>query len=203
VPLPLVLVTGFGPFADDADNPSRVVAMALERDPPPGVRVRARELPVTFAGAPLEVAAFSAEARDERPALLLGLGVQRDAYFRFETCARGRFDPSRADNEGATGAGIDLGPTLTTRADVERLAAILRESGASDVRVSNDAGGYVCERTYRALLEAGDRIDAPAVFLHVPPARAVDSREQTRVVRALLANLFTSRAGSAAALRAT
>ena len=201
MPLPLVLVTGFGAFADDANNPSRVVAAELERDPPRGVRVRARELPVTFAGAPRDVASFVSEFESESPTLLLGLGVQREAYFRFETRARGRFDPRRADNAGETGASIDLGRELATRVDVEQLARMLREAGAGDVRVSGDAGGYVCERTFRALLEEGERIDVPAMFLHVPPARAVAAAEQARLVRAMLAELFSSPTGSSAVLR--
>jgi|SRR5882672_1455142 len=201
--IPLVLVTGFGAFADDANNPSRVVAAELERDPPRGVRVRARELPVTFAGAPREVAGFVGEFESEKPALLLGLGVQRDGYFRFETRARGRFDPRRADNAGETGASIDLGRELATRVDVEQLARMLRDAGASDVRISADAGGYVCERTFRALLEQGERLDVPAMFLHVPPALAVSAQEQARLVRAMLAALFSSPSECAAVLRRT
>jgi pyroglutamyl-peptidase len=201
MPLPLVLVTGFGAFADDANNPSRVVAAELERDPPRGVRVRARELPVTFAGAPRDVASFVAEFEGESPALLLGLGVQREAYFRLETRARGRFDPRRADNVGETGASIDLGREFATIVDVAQLARMLRDAGAGDVRISDDAGGYVCERTFRALLEEGERIDAPAMFLHVPPARAVAAEEQARLVRAMLATLFNAPTGSAAVLR--
>jgi pyrrolidone-carboxylate peptidase len=55
------------------------------------------------------------------------------------------------------------------------------------VRLSNDAGRYVCERTFRALLEVGRKHAIPAMFLHVPPAKFVDAREQARLVRAMLA----------------
>jgi pyrrolidone-carboxylate peptidase len=71
------------------------------------------------------------------------------------------------------------------------------------VRISGDAGGYVCERTFRALLEEGERLEVPAMFLHVPPARAVAASEQTRLVRAMLAALFSSPTECAAVLRRT
>lgn len=209
-----MLVTGFGPFEKRRFNPSRVVAAALERQPPRGVRVLARELPVSFRGAPREVERFVARHARQRPVLLLGLGVQRASWFRFEQRARGVFSTERVDNDGVAGAelGGRVGPTLHTEIDVRRLARLLREAGAHDVRLSNDAGGYVCERTYHALLSAGREHGIPAVFLHVPPAAAVASRKQTQLVRALLrawfaqphvrANVrFSAKARSAGALR--
>jgi pyrrolidone-carboxylate peptidase len=187
-----VLVTGFGPFEKRRFNPSRVIAAALERQPPRGVRVLARELPVSFRGAPREVERFVARHARKRPVLLLGLGVQRASWFRFEKRARGVFSTERVDNDGVAGAelGGRVGPTLQTSLDVRRLARLLREAGAHDVRLSNDAGGYVCERTYHALLSAGREHGIPAVFLHVPPAAAFASRKQTQLVRALLRAWF-------------
>ena len=191
MPLPLVLVTGFGPFEDRRHNPSRAVAAALEREPPPGLRVRSRELPVSFLAAPREVERFVARHARSRPVLVLGLGVQRKGYFRFERRARGRTTTRRVDNDGTVGAslGSRVGPTLRTTLDVRRLAHLLREAGAHDVRISNDAGGYVCERTYHALLESAGKRCVPALFLHVPPAKDVPSRTQARLVRAWLAAL--------------
>ncbi len=193
---PLVLVTGFGPFEKRRFNPSRIVAAALEREPPRGVRVASCELPVSFHGAPREVERFVARYVRRRPALILGLGVQRAAYFRFEQRARGRYTTSRVDNDGVAGAevGARVGPTLRTELDVRELARLLRDAGASDVRLSNDAGGYVCERTYHALLSAGAKYGIPALFLHVPPAAAAPSRVQARLVRAMLRAWFEARA---------
>lgn len=183
-----MLVTGFGPFEKRRYNPSRIIAAALERTPPRGVRVLSRELPVSFNGAPREVERFVARHARAKPTLLLGLGVQRADYFRFEQRARGRYTTPRTDNDGVAGAqlGASIGPTLRTEVDVKELARLLRAAGARDVRISNDAGGYVCERTYHALLSAGRAHGIPAVFLHVPPAADVPSRVQTRLIRACL-----------------
>jgi len=189
VPLPLVLVTGFGPFEDRRHNPSRVVAAALERVPPAGLRVRARELPVSFLAAPREVERFVARHARSRPVLVLGLGVQRKGYFRFERRARGRYTTRRVDNDGTVGArlGARVGRTLRTTLDLRLLARLLRAAGAADVRISSNAGGYVCERTYHALLTSASKRGLAALFLHVPPSEDVPSRTQVRLVRAWLA----------------
>jgi pyroglutamyl-peptidase len=186
---PLVLVTGFGPFPGRAVNPSRDVAFALEREPPPGVRVVARELPVTFRGAPAAIREALAELAPRRPAVLLGLGVQPEPWFRLERRARGTYRGVRVDNDGATadGLALELGPDRACGLDLERLAAALRAAGAGDVRLSDDAGGYVCEVTFHTLL--GLAQGAPTVFLHVPPAEVLDAVEQTPIVRTLVAEL--------------
>lgn len=191
MPLPLVLVTGFGPFEDRRNNPSRAIAAALERDPPAGLRVRSCELPVSFHGAPREVERFVARHARSRPVLVLGLGVQKKSWFRPERRARGTYTTHRVDNDGTVGAslGSSVGPTLETSLDLRLVARLLREAGAPLVRVSRNAGGYVCERTYHALLSSSGPRGIPALFLHVPPAAALPASRQTRLVRALLEHL--------------
>jgi pyroglutamyl-peptidase len=185
-----LLVTAFGPFPGVMRNPSREVALALERDPPPGVSVVARELPVTFEGAPLGVDELVAGCAC-RPDALLGLGVQRRGTLRLERRARGRLAGMRADNAGRTPdeLALDLGPDRECTLDLEALADELRAAGAPGVEVSSDAGGYVCERTFYQLLARGAELGVPALFLHVPPVEAMDPAEQTRHVRALVALL--------------
>ncbi len=185
---PLVLITGFGPFEKRRFNPSRVIAAELERETPRGVRVRSIELPVSFHGAPREVERFVERHAKSKPVLLLGLGVQKKNWFRFETRARGVYTTRRSDNDGTVGAaiGAGVGRALRTKVDVRALAKLLGAAGAEDVRISTDAGGYVCERTYHALLTAGEKHGIPAAFLHIPPAAFMRSTTQTRLIRALL-----------------
>jgi pyroglutamyl-peptidase len=186
---PLVLVTGFGPFRGRTRNPSREIARALEREPPPGVRVLARELPVTFRGAPRAIRRALADLAPERPAALLGLGVQGRPWFRLERRARGVYSGRRQDNAGHSPAslGLDLGPERECALELEPLALVLRAAGAGEVRISDDAGGFVCEVCFHTLL--GEARGAPAVFLHVPPVRVLDAAAQTPIVRALVAAL--------------
>ncbi len=188
---PLVLITGFGTFEEVERNPSGEAARALEEHPPPGVEVRAAELPVTFDGAPAAVRQAVERLLPARPELLVGLGVQKEAYFRLERLARGALAGDRLDDAGesASSLGVDAGPIMETSLDLERLAGVLREAGAGDVRVSEDAGGYVCERSYHALLCAGSRLNAPALFLHLPPIAICPIEVQVPIVRALVAHV--------------
>jgi len=185
-----LLVTGFGPFPGVQRNPSREIARALEqRGLGDGVEVSGAELPVAFT----QVApAIDAVLRQmvPPPDAILGLGVWGNGdAFRLERRARGVFDTTRLDNAGETGAGIDLGPPLATNLDLERLAERMRLAGAGEVRLSEDAGGYVCERTYRHLLTRAREFGARAVFLHVPPLEVVDLERQIACVRALALEL--------------
>ena len=187
-----LFVTGFGPFRGVERNPSREIARALEvRGLGPAVEVIAAELPVTFAA--VAPAIDAALARLERPPdVLLGLGVlSRGENFRLERRARGVFDATRPDNEGATGAGIDLGPERSTNWDLERLAERMRTAGAGEVTISDDAGRYVCERAYLHLLTRAESLGARALFLHVPRLEFIELERQIACVTALAKELCT------------
>jgi len=191
---PLVLVTGFGAFPGTVRNPSREIALALELAPPPGLRVRAAELPVSFEGAPAALEALLDALAADPPALILGLGVQRAASFRLERRARGSLRGERLDADGRTASelAIEAGEELATEVELASLLQALREAGAGEVEISDDAGGYVCERTYHRLLACGRSLAVPALFLHVPPAEALEPEAQVPIVRALLARAAAS-----------
>jgi pyroglutamyl-peptidase len=185
-----VVVTGFGPFPGRAVNPSREIARLLENEPPLGVSVLAAELPVSFLGAPRAVRELL-EGLGQSPSLLLGLGVHEGPWFRLERRARGRYDGARLDNDGKTAGELRpiVGDDLECALELAPAAAALRAAGARDVRLSDDAGGYVCEITYHALLSGAAERGARALFLHVPPADVMPPKAQASLVRALLSEL--------------
>lgn len=182
-----MLITGFGAFLDVDRNPSGLAALALEADPPPGLRVVGRELPVELerAGAALEAAVADCP---RPPSWLLSLGVHRGDWFRPEGLARARLASAKPDNAGRYAA--DLPPLgdrdLVPRVDPARVAEILLECGAREARPSRDAGGYVCERTFYANLVAADRGGVPGIFLHVPHLEHVSLEQQVAVLRRAL-----------------
>ncbi len=185
-----LFVTGFGSFPGVERNPSREIARTLEeRGLSTGIQVDAAELPVAFhAVAPAIDAALEALTRP--PDVILGIGVWGNGNcFRLERRARGIFDATRLDNDGDTGAGIDLGPERTTDYDLARLAEVMRTAGAGEVRISEDAGRYVCERTYLHLLTRAQELGARAIFLHVPPLEVIDIERQIACVTALAREL--------------
>jgi pyroglutamyl-peptidase len=185
---PLLLLTGFEPFVDVPENPSGLVAERLIAAPPAGVRLTGGVLPVSIERAPAALDALLAAAPDP-PAAIVSLGVHRGAWFRLERRARAALRSPKRDNDGRSADGVTLAGAveLVTGLDVARLAAALRAGGAVDVRVSADAGGFVCERIYHhALTRAAERGIA-AVFLHVPSVEAVGVAEQAAAVAAMLA----------------
>jgi pyroglutamyl-peptidase len=176
-----LLLCGFGPFPGVSENPSGQAAAALAADP----GIHAVVLPVAFRSAPL---ALDAAMQRLAPRALVGLGVHPGPEFRLERRARRLLGSDRPDIEGVCAREIALeGPDeLCTGVDLEHLARVLEAAGAPVVRISEDAGGYVCERVYRHLLEAAQRLGVPGVFLHVPPLAALALECQLLVVRALV-----------------
>jgi len=81
---------------------------------------------------------------------------------------------------------LPAGEDLESGLDLDALVEGLVREGIADVRVSEDAGGYVCERFYHHLLACGDRLGCPAVFVHVPLLEIVDLERQCEVVRRLV-----------------
>ena len=151
--------------------------------------MHAAELPVEFNAVAGAIDA-ALKRLPERPDVLLGLGVwSRGDGFRLERLARGVFDVARVDNAGQTGIGIDLGPQRATDWDLESLAKCMQAAGAGEVRISEDAGSYVCERTYLHLLTRAEELGSRALFLHVPPLEVIGLERQIVCVRALAREL--------------
>jgi len=188
---PLLFLTGFGAFEDVDVNPSGRVVELLAAEPALTCDLCALELPVTFHGSGERIEAELAGLAPRRPDGFLSLGVHRGPNFRLERRARRVLASGRPDNDGVVGETVDLGgpEELTTLLDVERLAMTLRDAGAREVTISDDAGGYVCERVYRKVLEQGAALDVPALFLHVPPISFASVEEQLPIVRTFVESL--------------
>ncbi|MFT7668366.1 MAG: pyrrolidone-carboxylate peptidase [Planctomycetota bacterium] len=183
-----ILLTGFGSFLDVEANPSAEVAQALNGEVLNGTRVRSVVLPVAF----LRLRAAYTEALLSHASgeftALLSMGVHRGSQFRLERRARPHLSSEKPDVDGVYAAQLEpLGAEeLSTGLDLEKLSDALRSSGASEVSVSDDAGGYVCERCCYEVLSQSRRLQIPGLFLHVPPSNLVAVPDQLAPVRALI-----------------
>jgi pyrrolidone-carboxylate peptidase len=193
---PLILVTGFGAFAGHgeyptiASNPSRALASRLVGRPPRGVRITALELPVSFRGAPRFLAERLGELAHDSPRLLLGLGVQSlGGGFRLERHALGVLAGDRPDAEGVTASELAAGGAI------DRATRLALEPLAASVRVSLDAGQYVCECAYNALLALAAERSIDALFVHVPPEDELAVDAQEPYLRALVDELARGLSG--------
>jgi pyroglutamyl-peptidase len=168
-----VLLTGFGPFGTVVHNPSGAIVAYFEGTGLPGHSLTTRVFPVSFRQAGEQVASLLRAGAFEA-ALLLGV-AQNDPQFRLERIGRNLCQARIPDSDGEQPRGDLLLPTApesySTVCDTESLCDLLTAGGFS-TRLSDSAGGYVCNATYFAALHAiaVDSLPTRCLFLHVPPA---------------------------------
>lgn len=171
-----ILLTGFEPFGGAPLNPSGDVVRALHGQTIQGGFVTGRVLPVVWDEAPRLLRAWLEEIR---PHVAIALGMARDSI-AIETRATNRRHPDRRDNLGALPVPARAQPTtnFSTALPVDALVRVLSEDGP--VEVSEDAGGFLCEEVFHALMSARTRVLAEARwpllragFIHVPNDRFI------------------------------
>lgn len=164
-----ILVTGFEPFGGDSLNASGVVVESLARTwTHPDVVLATAVLPVEFTRAP---EALASAIREFDPDVVIALG---------EAGGRNAITPERwagptahgriADNAGFAPVEqlLDgVSGNLASRMDVDAMVAAIRAVGVP-AEASSDAGRYVCNAAYRALLREHTM---PATFMHLPAVR--------------------------------
>ncbi len=192
---PRVLVTGFGPFLDNAVNPSESLARELDGQNLEGTTfIALAPLPVAYATA-ADIVAARAATLDVGAILLLGL-ASTSPQIRVETTGRNVSTCAHPDARGVKKLGEVTIPgepaQLSTRLDAKRVVATLLQNGV-DARVSDDAGGYVCNDVYFRTL-SGERMsgERPCLFVHVPPGAEQQPGLALMLGRAFLSG-FTSR----------
>lgn len=205
-----LLITGFEPFGGSHVNPSERAARALKASPPSGVDAVIEILPCVDRAC--ERALLGAVRRTS-PDAVLALGEHgRESGLAFERFALNLRDYRIADNEGNT---VAHEPVITgapagcfTAMPVDAMARASRDAGVP-ARVSRDAGTFLCNQAYYALLHARETraITCPSVFVHVPRLpeqvacadRPHPSMSTETVVRGLVAAIGVLTARSAGA----
>jgi pyroglutamyl-peptidase len=166
-----VLITGFGPFPRAPFNPSALVAKALARRRRPALAGLKRDVHV-FA---TEYACIDRELPRllaQRPDVVLMFGLAgRARELRIETRARNAMSPLLPDagKYRPRHRTIEFGAPAVRRglAPFARLAAAVR-GRAVPVRVSRDAGTYLCNYTYWRALSAAPGSRPLVLFVHIP-----------------------------------
>ncbi|MHC4377930.1 MAG: pyroglutamyl-peptidase I family protein [Planctomycetota bacterium] len=184
-----LLLTGFGPFLKVTDNPSGALARRFDGREAGELTVKGCELPVVFDE--VEGALDAALAGlDDAPVGLLGLGVHRGGQWRVERHARRPLTATKPDVSGRVAAQARFAPgaapLISTSFEVIGLAGALSTAGFP-AHASGHAGGYVCDRTYHALLSRARALDVPALFVHVPPYDQVDLERHAAALEVVLA----------------
>jgi pyroglutamyl-peptidase len=185
-----VLVTGFGPFPGAPFNPSGPLVRELARRRNPDLRdvqIIPHVFTTSYDSVDRELPALIAQ---HRPDILLMFGLANSSgHVRIETQARnvlsalpdasGRIPASSAIQPGAPA-------TQPVCADSDALLRAARR-GRIAVRLSHDAGGYLCNYLYWRALDKAARPDGPALvaFIHIPDTRRKPLRrgQRRRVTR--------------------
>jgi len=163
-----VMVTGFGPFLDNAVNPSDALARAIGGRSSDHVRfVSHSPLPVAHAHA-ARLAITAAQRARVQAVVAFGLAAGTPRI-QLETVARNVSTSEHADATGRRRVGRPVlpgaPPTLRSTLDVGPIRSALRASGIP-ASLSSDAGGYVCNDLFYRLLHA--QPIARMTFIHVP-----------------------------------
>ncbi|MHC4249279.1 MAG: pyroglutamyl-peptidase I [Planctomycetota bacterium] len=175
---PVVLVTGYEPFAGLETNTSWEVAKRLAGERVAGHEVVAVGLPVVWEEARAKLASA---VREHEPDVVISMGVGWSGYVEVERVAR-NVRGRHKDNRGELPPAAEVepgGPTeLRTRLPAGRIAERLDKMGLP-ARLSDSAGTYLCNEAFYALLRATDA-DTPAGFIHLPRAGPDRAKRPTR-----------------------
>jgi pyroglutamyl-peptidase len=166
-----VVLAGFGPFPGAPVNPSTAIAQALARRRRPALAGLDRSVHVfatTYAAVDRDLPKLFANNPDV--VLIFGLAGRR-RHICIETRARNALSvlfPDASGRRPSTGVIEGTGPdALFGRAPFRQLVGAARASKAP-VRLSRDAGRYLCNYVYWRALQRAPH-DGPLVqFVHIP-----------------------------------
>lgn len=176
-----LLITGFGPFPGAPFNPTELLLARLARRRRPAlISVRAihHVFPTSYAAVDAQLPAL---LKQHQPNAILMFGLAgRTKDIRIEMQARNRRAQAFPDIDrtvsphGTIRSGAQA---MRGRAPFTRLVAAVRAAGLR-VRLSRDAGSYLCNYVYWRALEAAARPGGPGViaFVHIPRLRTRSPR---------------------------
>jgi len=178
-----VVLAGFGPFPGAPVNPSGALAKALvrsRRSALAGLDRSAHIFATNYAAVDRSLPKLFAEKPDV--VLVFGLAGRRREVC-IETRARNAVSvlfPDASKHRPSRSV-IKLGgpPALTGRGPFAQLAAAVRARNVP-VRLSRDAGGYLCNYVYWRALERAPKGHPLVQFVHIPSLGCNPQRKQRR-----------------------
>jgi pyroglutamyl-peptidase len=164
---PVLLLTGFEPFANFKINPSWEIAKSFEGKEIAGYTIKTALLPVVYdeMDQPLRDA-----IEKTKPAIVISMGVGTKVV-QIETIARNGYHPQRPrDNKSKPPPRSEIVPDAAKQIPTALPAdAILKALQAEHIgaTLSADAGGYLCNECFYRLMRSEANFGARG-FIHVP-----------------------------------
>lgn len=170
----VILVTGFEPFGGDVTNGSWEAVQNLDGKHFGSATVVVAQLPVVWGKAPEKLHEL---IKANKPVAVISFGQAGEEPVRLETTAR-NVRENIPDNRGMTPQALQIDAhaalALKTGLSLREIEIRLRAAGIP-VRVSHDAGTYLCNDIFYTLMNDPGIADArtiPRGFVHVPPLNA-------------------------------
>ncbi|HZC57714.1 MAG TPA: pyroglutamyl-peptidase I [Xanthobacteraceae bacterium] len=175
-----VLVTGFGPFPGAPLNPSALLVKALARKRRPalaGIELITHVFPTSYAAVDRDLPKLLARKPDV--VLLFGLAGRR-RHLCIETRAQNAITlvyPD-ADRHRPQHGAMVVGAASSLRGNSPFMRLLSAVRGRFPVRLSRDAGRYLCNYVYWQALHRTHDGHPLVQFVHVPPVRVGPRRPQ-------------------------
>lgn len=165
-----VLVTGFESFGNHPENSSWEVARRVASCGIEGAEIVAEQLPVSF-NRVAEVLRTKVEKHSPNLIIMLGQSAVTDRI-KLERVALNIMDSVMGDNDGVKPDEEPIdnsgAAALFTSLPIKKLRSAIEEKGIN-VKISNSAGLYVCNRAYyEALRMCKEQGAMQAIFIHLP-----------------------------------
>ena len=181
-------MTGFGPFQTVVENPSSLIAQAVDGKCIGDVQVTGRQIDVSWSQAFPQVKALVDELS---PDALVCFGVARSPVFRLEVMARN----VASNTEDAFGERFESGPlgqilndapaayfsTLPLEFLLRELNSRCEQSADLSGALSHDAGQYLCNYLFFRVMNELDSVPVRG-FVHVPPRASIDGSSNDEVL---------------------
>ncbi len=190
-----IVLSGFDTFHGGTGNNSSVVAEKLVK------RFASTDIKITFC--PLRTVYFKAAeslkdciaSAETKPDFILSLGEAFCKDVKFETSAINIMSDYGGDNDGVHYTGEEIIPGankyVPMSLNLRPLKRMLPRSMKKYIKVSSDAGTFVCNNT--AYLMARES-DIPFAFIHVPAHKCAQStmlvERSTQILEATIKNLY-------------
>jgi len=180
----VILVTGFEPFGGDITNGSWETVQHLDGKHFGGATVVVAQLPVVWGEATEKLHELM---KANKPVAVISFGQAGEEPVRLETTAH-NVRESIPDNKKMMPKTLQIysyeTPTLKTGLPISEIEIRLRTAGIP-VRISQDAGTYLCNDIFYTLMHDPGSDNAkkiPRGFIHVPPLNAIVRTEEGNIV---------------------
>jgi pyroglutamyl-peptidase len=170
-----ILITGFGPFGEHKINTSSLLIQAIENKKisyPTPFLVRTLLLPVTFKHS---FEHLQDVTKQFNPDVIIATGLAAGRKeIHLEAVATNRMDATIEDNLGEKPQGKLISPKgpnyFSSTLPLFGIEGILQKHEIP-VKISNDAGGFVCNYIFYRMMEENQHSQRLCGFIHLPLLR--------------------------------